>query len=440
MIKERILKNLQLIIKKNFLIALQLYIFKIGFKFKRKIPAKNIKISFVNTHDQSGGAAKIAYSLALSMKEKHPINFFVLEKKKEDNWISKIPQNDYPFWQELFRREAKVGGWIEFSGFRALFLLNNYFYNSSTIVHLHNLHGEFFSPALFSNLFRKKKIVWTLHDESIITGHCSCTLGCERWKKGCGNCPDLSVYPAVEYDNTSMVLAMKKKWILEVQPIVVSPSSWLAERVRTAYPRLDQIKVIPNGIDTSVFTPRNKGEMRIKLGLPIDAKIILFVAEYSTNNPFKGGNIIRDLISDIDLEKYTFVTVGGDSVNKFKNLIPFSYVKDEKVLNHLYAACDIMLYPTQADNLPLVVLESMASGTPVIASNLGGIPEIITDKKYGFLIDEYKVTYSFKKVLMNYFELSEENRQLMQLSVRERVVSSFSLQMMVEKYQELYLK
>ena len=83
MIKERILKNLQLIIKKNFLIALQLYIFKIGFKFKRKIPAKNIKISFVNTHDQSGGAAKIAYSLALSMKEKHPINFFVLEKKKK---------------------------------------------------------------------------------------------------------------------------------------------------------------------------------------------------------------------------------------------------------------------------------------------------------------------------------------------------------------------
>ena len=440
MLKGTIIKLIEFVIKKHFLIALRLYILHLRLKYKRKITNKKVTVSVVNTYDQSGGAAKIAFSLSSTLKDNFVVNLFVLHKNRQENWINQIPQQEYPFWEELFRRQAKVSGWIEFSGFHSLALLNNHFYESSSIVHLHNLHGEFFSPALFSILFKHKKVIWTLHDETIITGHCSCTLGCERWKVGCGNCPNLTTYPSVEFDNTLHLLAMKKKWIVEVDPIIVSPSYWLAERVRAAYPGLDQIFVIPNGIDTSIFVPRDKSQIRKKMGLPIDANIILFVAEFATNNPFKGGNIIRELIADSDLSSFTFVTVGGDSNTKFNNHIPFPYIEDENVLNQLYAASDIMLYPTQADNLPLVVLESMASGTPVIASNLGGIPEIIQNEEYGFLVDHYKDTSSFKDVIKNYFEFSVEKRIALQVSVRKLVESKFSLRMMVDNYQELYLK
>jgi protein O-GlcNAc transferase len=440
MIKNRIINFCELIIRRNFLFVLRLYVFCLIFKYKPKTNSRDVKISFINTHDQSGGAAKIAYLISNNVQRWFPIRFYVLEQKREeDDWIRKIEEKRYPFWQELLRREAKQKGWLEFAGFHSLQLLNDAFYESSTLVHLHNLHGEFFSPALFSIVFRRKKVIWTLHDESILTGHCSCTLGCERWKTGCGNCPDLSIYPSINYDNTKNVLLTKKKWISKLQPTVVCPSHWLATRLRFAYPQLKEIKVIPNGVNTSVFLPYDKQIVRTKLNLPLQSKLILFVAEYATNNPFKGGDIIRQLITDLDLKDYTFITVGGENVSTFDNHITFPYVKDEIILSELYSACDILLYPTQADNLPLVVLESMSSGTPVIASNLGGIPEIISSEEYGFLIDNYSCAENFKSKLVSFFDYSLEQQVDLRKMVRKRIVEEYSLDRMIDSYKELYL-
>ena len=435
--KLYIIKLLSNLITSNFIFFLFYLRFRLRLSNTKK---KHGQISVINTYDKGGGAAKVASQLSQNLQGSFSIHFYVKMKKTNEDWISEINTRKYNFLEEVLRREAVNKGWIEFTGFHALSLLKDTFFTSSSIVHLHNLHGEFFSPVLFKSLFEGKKVIWTLHDESFITGHCSCTLGCNRWQTGCGSCPDLTIYPPTNFDNTKKVLRYKKKWITALQPIVVCPSHWLADRVRFAYPDLKSIEVIPNGIDTEVFYPKNKLFLRELLGLPVDKKIVLFVAEFATLNPFKGGDILRDIITDITFSDVIFVTVGGKHESSIQNHICYPYIEDKNELANLYAACDLLLYPTQADNLPLVVLESMACGTPVIASNLGGIPEIIINQKYGFLVDDFKVSLSFKNVLFNYFELSEENRSLIQSNVRERVVLKFSLQIMVDNYKELYLK
>jgi glycosyltransferase involved in cell wall biosynthesis len=437
--KKNLIRITEFVIQRNFLLAL--YIYRLFVTNKKEYPNKiRNQISFLNTYDLGGGSAKIALSLAKLVRENlFSVQLFVKEHKTKENLVIEINRKEYTFLEEVLRREAQVKGWIEFSGFHGLNLLKDTFFCESKIVHLHNLHGEFLSPAIFKSLFKNKKVIWTLHDESLITGHCSCTLGCERWKMGCGQCPDLSIYPKVNFDNTSKVLKSKKKWIGDLQPIIVTPSHWLEKRVRIAYPELKHVQVIPNGIDTRIFQPLEKKAARARLKLPLtNKKIVLFVAEFATKNPFKGGEILRNLISDVDFKDFLFLTVGGQQETSYLNHISFPYISDEQDLVLLYASADVLLYPTQADNLPLVVLESMACGTPVIASNLGGIPEIITSKELGILVEEYKNPTAFKNAINSFFGLNSEEIEKMSTEVHKHIKKYFSLEMMTSNYLRLY--
>jgi glycosyltransferase involved in cell wall biosynthesis len=432
-LKLKLIRFSENIIRNNFIHSLLIYRF---FKKKENLTQKK-SISVINTFDSTGGAAKIAYSISKEIIQQIPLKYFVREKKTCETWIAQIENKTYNFFEENLNREAKERGWIEFSGFHALNLLNDSFFSQSSIVHLHNLHGDFLSPALFKVLLKDKRVIWTLHDESFLTGHCSCTLGCEKWKNGCGECPDLGIYPSVKFDNTANVLKNKKKWINELQPIIVCPSNWLAERVKIAYPKLHRVEVIPNAIDTTIFNPRGKEKSRKQLGFPLDRKIVLFVAEFATNNPFKGGEIIRELISDFDFSDVLFITIGGKQKDNIQNHISYPYISDEEELALLYSASDILLYPTQADNLPLVILESMACGTPVIASKLGGIPEIINDSN-GFLVNSYKLKSSFKSKLCEVLALQKVETEKISTHALNTIQSKFSFENMIQSYLKVY--
>ncbi len=433
-----IIKLLEFLIHKYFIFFLKSFIFLRGNKNKLKQRTNKNSIAVINTFDQAGGAANLAFALTEEIMSHLDAKYFVKYKNSNKPWIEKIVDFKSTVFSDLLVKEAKKSGWIEFNGLDALNLLKNNFYKTAKIVHLHNLHGDFFSPALFPYLLKNKKTIWTIHDEAFITGHCSCTLGCDKWKMGCGNCPDLSIYPPVLKDKTREVLKLKKKWILQINPTVITPSHWLEQRVRTAYPELKNIKTIPNGIDTTIFHPKNKIESKKALNIPLDKKLILFVAEFATNNPFKGGNILREIIQQNTNKNLVFITVGGKNESSFENHLTFPFISNREELAKLYNACDVLLYPTQADNLPLVILEAMACGTPVIASKLGGIPEIITDKEDGFLISNFKNEIEFTEILNNYLSLPSEQQIIIETNAAKKIKNDFSLAKMVASYLKLY--
>ena len=82
---------------------------------------------------------------------------------------------------------------------------------SADVIHIHNTHGGFLNLWAVSELSRVKPVIWTLHDEWAYTGHCACTLGCDRWRFGCGDCPDLTIYPAVSWDSTRFLSKLKAR-------------------------------------------------------------------------------------------------------------------------------------------------------------------------------------------------------------------------------------
>ena len=393
----------------------------------------------INTHDQSGGASKIAYQIANNSRNFFQSFFFVGTKKRNDDWIYEIPKMIDNELTSVLNYQERKGDWLDFAKLGALQLRKNGKFQEARVLHFHNLHGYYFSYALLPVLGKGKKVIWTLHDDHILTGHCSFTMQCERWKIGCGSCSSLDVYPALQNDTTKQILYWKKKWINQLNPIIVSPSKWLADRVKLSYPNLTDIRVINNGVDTDIFVPGNKKILREELNLPKDKFLVLFVAEFSTNNPFKGGEIVREVIGRNKEESICFITIGSEKKSDTPNHFQFPYISNDEELAKLYAACDVLFYPTNADNFPLVVLEAMSCGLPVIASAIAGIPEIIQDEVNGFLVEGYSEVTNYEAKLNHVFGLRTTNDLIeISLNARKTVEEKFSLKIMLQQYHTLY--
>lgn len=411
------------------------------------IPKTNERsILFINTHDRSGGASKIAYQLATYVRKNQLVNMLVRYKDREEGWIFKLASNEEVFDTTLsnyLNDQEKKGGWLDFSKISFVKYLNQSFVNGAKIIHFHNLHGGYFSYALLPFLSKRKKLIWTLHDEHALTGHCSFTMQCHEWKNGCTTCKFLNVYPAIQKDNAKDLKKFKERWIKKANITFVTPSQWLSERLKDVYPFLNEVKVIPNGIDTILFNQLDKNESRKEFNLPMDKFLVLFIAEYATDNPFKGGETIRELIRLNSDPNIMFITIGGESTNPNNSFLELPYIKEEKELVTLYSACDLMLYPTNADNHPLVVMEAMSCKLPVLAPKIGGIPEIITHEKDGWLVEAYSKPEVYLQALNEIYQLKETQEDSFYLfgeNSRKKIETKFSEVQMLQMYEDLYSK
>ncbi len=403
-------------------------------------------ILFINTHDRSGGASKIAYQLATYVRKYKQVNMLVRYKDRDEGWIFKLASNEEVFdtiLSNYLNDQEKNGGWLDFSKVSFIKHLNLPFVSGAKIIHFHNLHGGYFSYALLPFLSKRKKLIWTLHDEHAITGHCSFTMKCENWKSGCSTCDFLSIYPAIQADNALDLKKHKERWIKKSKITFVTPSHWLSNRLKKAYPFIENVQVIPNGIDISVFNQHNKIDSRLKFNLPTDKFLVLFIAEYATDNPFKGGETIRELTRLNSNNNILYVTIGGKTQEKSLNYIELPYIKNENELALLYSACDLMLYPTNADNHPLVVMEAMSCKLPVLAPKIGGIPEIITHEKDGWLVEEYSKPKVYLQVLYEIYQFKltkEDSFYLFGENSRKKIETKFSDVQMLQMYEDLYSK
>src|SRR3546814_10499316 len=123
-------------------------------------------------------------------------------------------------------------------------------------------------------------LVLTLHDEWAYTGHCAYTLGCERWRSGCGQCPHLDVYPSIRRDASAANWTAKYDIYSSSRLYVATPSHWPMKRVleSSVASAVVERKVIPNGINLELFKPGDRTEARRRIGVPEDALVLLFAA------------------------------------------------------------------------------------------------------------------------------------------------------------------
>jgi glycosyltransferase involved in cell wall biosynthesis len=281
---------------------------------------------------------------------------------------------------------------FHFPGTRQLFTLTP---ELPDLVHAHNLHGGYFDLRVLPWLSEQVPLFLTLHDAWLLSGHCAQSFECERWRTGCGHCPDLSIYPAVRHDLTAHNFRRKRAILSRSRLHLATPSRWLMDKVEQSMLRdgLRHARVIPNGIDLSVFRPRDRHEARAALGLPAEARIVLTTGVKLGENQWKDFPTLLEAVSSLNVNRngrqLHVVVLGTPAEGMDIGRVQMQFVPyrtDTATVATYYQAADVYVHATRADTFPLAVLEALACGTAVVASSVGGIPEQIEDGRSGLLI------------------------------------------------------
>jgi len=312
---------------------------------------------------------------------------------------------------------------------------------AADIVNLHWVANFVDHESFFRNIQTGTGFVWTLHDMNPFTGGCHYSLGCEKYKHKCGDCPQLG---SDREGDLSRDIWLRKKRILENIPRtrlnIVAPSRWLAEEA-AASSLLEkfQISVIPNGIDTRVFRPLTKKLARKELHIPADAKVLLFVSD-SIQNHRKGFTyLLRALEKISNINELFLATIGnGDfgTQDLAADITNFGHIENESQMVLIYSAADVFVIPSLQDNLPNTVLEAMACGIPTIGFETGGIPDMIQPDITGKLVTPEDI-YMLAQVINNLLEDSDKLRT-MSRNCRKAAVENYSLNIQSARYESLY--
>lgn len=294
--------------------------------------------------------------------------YYNFNRRIKNYWISKIYTN-----------KTNV---IFSTGLDGVNFLSHPVYKSADIVHLHWINS-FASIDTISKI--EKPIVWTLRDMWPFTGGCHISLGCEKFKDSCGNCPQLN--GLISYDLSTYILKLKKsKFSSKI--VFVGISNWISGLAKSSSLLKNyRIETISNNIDTNRFVIIEKEIARTKVNINLDKKIILIGAEVLTE-PWKGFDYFLDSIRYLKSKNLHFLFFGELDLSILEKMeIEYTYlgqIRDDLILNNIYSSADVFIAPSIYESFGKTIVESMASGTPVVCFDATGPKDIVEHYLTGY--------------------------------------------------------
>lgn len=308
-------------------------------------------------------------------------------------------------------------------------------FREADVVHLHWVAGML-DVRRAGEVLAGKRVFWTLHDMNPFTGGCHYAGGCGRWREACGACPQLASDDAG--DLTARSFAQKREAYRGLDIRVVTPSRWLAARAaESSLLSRFPVEVVPNGVPTAVFRPSPRAEARRALGLPEEARVLLFGADYDTRR--KGFAHLLEALRLLPARLQETVVLAsfgglpGPPPGRYRS-VQLGSIGDERRLALAYAAATAFVIPSEEDNLPNTVLEALSCGTPVVGFAVGGIPEMV-DEATGRLAppaDPAGLAWAIEALL------AEAAGRDFAPACRERAERCFTVELQAERLARLY--
>lgn len=405
-----------------------------------------VTVSLVNASDLIGGAARASYRIHQALR-KHGIDsrMHVNRATAKDSTVygptcksGKLFVNLPASLARLFAGLLRTDNSVLHSP--AIFpscwprVLNS---SNSDLLHLHWVNAEMMSVADIGRL--RKPVVWTLHD---MWAFCGAEHYAEdfRWREGY-TAKNRPTYES-GFDLNRWIWQRKcRHWKRPMY--IVTPSRWLAECVRQSALFHDwPVTVIPNAIDTDIWRPIDKNIARTLLHLPTDTPLLLFGAVRGVNDPRKGFDLLKSALDHLrghlsGLELVVFGQLEPKQPADMGFTVHYTgHLHDDISLSLLYSAADVMVLPSRQDNLPNTGLEALACGTPVVAFDVSGLPDIVCHEKTGYLaraFDSEDLAQGIEWVLsdqVRYANLCANSRQY--------AVTRFSYPVVAQAYLDVY--
>ncbi|MBI3582500.1 MAG: glycosyltransferase family 4 protein [Nitrospinae bacterium] len=409
-----------------------------------------MKVLLLNTYDMvGGGAARAVFrfhqglrrlgvdsQMLVQEKTSNEISIIGPESRlrkgvnKRRRFLDSLPLKLYPLRKEIIFSSAYLPEDIN----RQVRNIN------PDILHLNWIADGFVRIETLGKF--KKPIVWTLHDSWAFTGGCHIPFECNRYVDNCGACPTLG--SNFKKDLSYQILKRKKNSWKDLKLTLVTPSHWLRTCVQKSSLFRDMsVKTIPNGLDLNCYKPIEKKLARELLLLPQNKKLILFGA----NNPSdknKGFHLLLEALKSLEEkgrgEDYELLIFGGEDPDGRRDLKMKSQylgiLHDDNSLKLLYSAADVFVSTSIQENLSNMIMEALACGTPCVAYNIGGMPDMIEHQLNGYLVKPYEIDQFAEGID---WVISEPDRmKMLSRRAREKAVEEFEIEHIVNQYLELY--
>lgn len=358
-----------------------------------------LRILELSTYDNHGGAARACWQLFQGFRRRGHVACIAAGRKlSDDPDVFQIhpdgPAIERPFAQDdccdpaqRLQRRADVEAGLEDFRFPASRAVLERMQPPPQVVHAHNLHGGYFDLSWLPELSARVPTVLSLHDAWLLSGNCAHSFDCPRWETGCGQCPNLLIYPGLKADGTAANWLRKRAIHAASRLRVSTPCHWLADKVRRSIlaPGVVEQRVIPYGLDLSVFRPASRSQARLALGLDGQGQgeqelVFLFTADGLRGNLWKDFKMLREAVRLFAAagRRVLFLALGDSAPEEQLGGARIRYIPFERDMRRValfFQAADIYIHAARADTFPFVVLEALACGTPVVATAVGGIPE-----------------------------------------------------------------
>lgn len=399
----------------------------------------------LSTFDVNGGAARAAFRLHKGLREMNVDSKMLVQYKSSDDSTVIGPPNKLEKWLNQMRPTLDNLPLNFYPGANGTFspqwfpdLIEKKIKKlSPDIINIHWSCGyvQIESIAKFA-----KPLVWTFHDMWAFTGGCQYSGDCDRYLNTCGACVQLQ--SSKEQDLSRWVHNRKAKAWKDLNLTIVTPSVWLANCAKaSSLCKNFPVEVIPNGIDIQRYKPINQNTAREWLNLPQNKQLILFGAT-STLDPRKGFNLLKSALKKLSQsgQDNLELVIFGASGPSLKSDLGFKShnignLGDDVSLALLYAAADVFVAPSVQDNLPNTVMEALACGTPCVAFDIGGMPDMIEHQRNGYLAKPFDVE-SFAAGIG--WVLSSDRFLSLRQRAREKVEKEFSLELQAQRYSKLF--
>ncbi|MGN5002998.1 glycosyltransferase [Aeromonas sp. 82P] len=368
------------------------------------------------------------------LKYGHESKMFVLEKTTPDQFVYSTKDSYFIFrkWLDrILRRLFVVRGMKK----EHTYLL---YYSSNSVGKIIDRLSEspdliivYYVAGFLSDrdiwLLQNKlgsKVLFYLMDVAALTGGCHYPWECQGYHSSCESCPALYKPAQVIAKKT---MERRKVIYNQMDSMFISCSSWIDDKITASalqakYPS----KKILIGIEPEIFTPRNRQIANENLGLniPLDKKVILIGAQ-TLKDVRKGVSLLLEALNTLsnkksELDDVVLLSVGDDIdsalISGVEHIcIPF--IKDKSLYPFIYNLADVFICPSIEDAGPMMINESILSGTPVIAFDVGVARDLILDSYSGFICKDKSVK-SLRENIMKFLSLSMSDINFMKERAR----------------------
>ena len=409
-----------------------------------------MKIVHLSHFDIVGGASRASYRLhKMLYKNGIDSSMWVDLKISDDNTVfgpetnlrkylnSKRPYLRFPINKML---NSKKFGMHSPSILPSIWLkkINS---SNADIIHLHWVQGEMLSIKEISRI--QKPVVWTFHD---MWPFCGCehyaynSRYSEGYRRDNLSNNEKSIFDINRFRWNEKIKLFNKPFQ------IISPSTWMTNCIKKSYLMKNwPVETIPHSIDVDEWKPLPKNLSKKELNLPQNLKLIMFGAMGGTNDNRKGFQLLKLALKNLNhlpyANKIDLIIFGGKDNEDYSELNfkihKFNLINNDKTLQKLYSAADLVIVPSKLETFGLTALESMSCGTPVVAFDDTGLSDIIDHKKTGYLakyLDEEDLFNGINWILNN------SSRDIVEKNSRERVVKFFSNEAILHRYKKIYKK